>query len=214
MPALVPTPSHMYVKWKLITKEILAHFVVDVVLGFFWCLLGGSLFVCLFYTLCCSNRWQFTVTPAHIWHSPDACGFHQPCSLRQESKAKQAGWHPANPKLSGCSLPQGMWSGGRRLCNGHVGTRPITASAFSIISSLIFTQLASNRFGAFASTASHILCCTCCWGCRFCGRGKVFINKRCLIIMGWNRMLRKLILNSLSFTIFKGSSFGLDENLE
>lgn len=155
------------------------------------------------------------MTPAHIWRSPDACGSHQPCSLRQESKAKQACWHPAEPKLPGCSPTQGMWSGGRGFCNGHVGTHPITTSAFSTVSSLIFTQLGgANRFGALASSASHMLCYTCCWGCRVRGRRKVFINKRCLIIMGWHRMLRKLILNSLSFTIFKGSSFGLDEHLE
>lgn len=121
----------------------------------------------MFYTLHCSNWQQFEMTPAHIWHSPDACGFPQPCSLRQEFKAKQACWHPAKPGLPGCSPPWGMWSGGRQLCDGHVGTHRIAASAFSTFSSLICTQLGgASRLWGFSFQRKPHACYTCCWDCR------------------------------------------------
>lgn len=172
--ALVPT-SHMHVQWKSITKEL------------FGVLHTMSL-----------NWWQFIMTPAHIWHSPNTCDFHQSCSLRQEFKAKQACWHPEKPRLSGCSLAWGVWSSVGWLCNGHVGTHHITASAFSIFSSLILTQLGvANRLWGCSFQHKPHACYSCCQDCRVHGRGKVFINK-----LSHSGMTQNVTKVSLQFSFF------------
>lgn len=81
MLALVPI-SHMCVQWKSILKDLVG-----------------------FLHTMSLNWWQFIVTPAQIYHSPNTCEFHQSCSLRQEFKAKQAFWHPEKPKKALWLLP-------------------------------------------------------------------------------------------------------------
>lgn len=56
-------------------------------------------------------------------------------------------------------------------------------------------------FGALGSQHKPHTCYTCCCDCRVSGRGKVHIHKWCLVIVGWHRMLRKLIPHSFPFTV-------------